>query len=169
MQAMSTVMTWQTISTDSDATRKLGELVGNKLSGGEVIELVADLGGGKTTFTQGLAKGLGSKDTVTSPTFTLNKQYSGRDGLQIHHFDFYRLGEPGIIADQLSESINDNKVVTVVEWSAIVKDVLPGERISIDFKPRPTDPDERQITIKYPESFEGVIREVETAWQESKP
>src|SRR3989344_4647612 len=103
MLDMSTAMIWQTVSTGSDDTERLGRLLGKLLKKPEVIELRADLGGGKTTFVRGLVKGFGSQDVVTSPTFTLNKVYQGRDGQQIHHFDFYRLSEPGIVADQLAE------------------------------------------------------------------
>ena len=68
-------MTHSIVSTDSKSTEKLGALLGKQLKGGEVIELVSDLGGGKTTFVRGLAAGSGSKDQVASPTFTLSKVY----------------------------------------------------------------------------------------------
>ncbi|MDB5160907.1 MAG: hypothetical protein JWO96_287 [Candidatus Saccharibacteria bacterium] len=134
-----------------------------------MIELRADLGGGKTTLTQGIARGLGSKDVVSSPTFTLSKIYKCPADLEIHHFDFYRLTEPGILKDQLAESLNNPKVVTVIEWSDIVSDVLPADRLAIRLAPTPHDPDERQITINYPESKAGLIRKTETAWKEVRP
>lgn len=162
-------MIWQTVSTGSDDTERLGQLLGKLLKSPEVIELRADLGGGKTTFVRGLAKGFGSQDVVTSPTFTLNKVYQGRDGQQIHHFDFYRLSEPGIVADQLAESLNDSKVVTVVEWSDIVQDVLPEERLSIEFKMVADNPDERQINISYPDLKAQLVRQLATGWQEGRP
>jgi tRNA threonylcarbamoyladenosine biosynthesis protein TsaE len=165
---MNTDMIWQTSSTSSADTEKLGELLGRKLLGGEVIELRSDLGGGKTTFMRGLARGAGSKDTVTSPTFTLSRIYQAGD-LQIHHFDFYRLDDAGILADQLAESVNNNKTVVAVEWADIVEDVLPAQRLSIEFKPTANDPDERQITIKYPPSERQLITELETQWVESRP
>jgi tRNA threonylcarbamoyladenosine biosynthesis protein TsaE len=143
-------------------------LLGRKLLGGEVIELRSDLGGGKTTFMRGLVRGAGSKDNVTSPTFTLSRIYQAGD-LQIHHFDFYRLDDAGILADQLAESVNNNKTVVAVEWADIVKDVLPEQRISIELKPTVNDPDERQITIKYPSSERQLITELETQWAESRP
>lgn len=169
MRCMNTDMIWQTDSTSSADTERLGELLGKQLKGGEVIELRSDLGGGKTTFVRGLARGLGSKDTVASPTFTLNKVYKGQGGLQIHHFDFYRLSEPGVVADQLAESLNDPKVVTVVEWSNIVKDVLPTIHIVIEFEPVHSDADERKISINYTDKLAGQVREVETAWGKSRP
>jgi tRNA threonylcarbamoyladenosine biosynthesis protein TsaE len=160
-------MIWQTLSTSSAETERLGELLGSQLKGGEVIELRSDLGGGKTTFVKGLAKGVGSKSNVTSPTFTLSRVYPAGN-LQICHFDFYRLNDPGILADQLAESITDNNIV-VVEWADIVENVLPADRISVEFRPAINDADEREIAIHYGESKQGLVKELETAWQEVQP
>lgn len=161
-------MIWQTVSTSSADTERLGELLGSQLKTNEVIELRADLGGGKTTFVRGLALGLGSKDIVASPTFTLNKIYKAKD-LEIHHFDFYRLNDPGVLADQLAESLENENVVTVVEWSDIVQHVLPKDHLTIEFEMAKTNPDARSIAISYPESKEEVIRQLETAWQGTRP
>ena len=165
---MSTARIYKTMSTGSADTMRLGQLVGAVLSPPMLVELVSDLGGGKTTFVTGLAKGLKSKNQVSSPTFTLNRIYKFTGG-EIHHFDFYRLNEPGIIADQLAESLADDKVITVVEWSDIVRDILPTERLTIKFEPTANDPDERQITISYPESWAGKIKHIETEWTGSRP
>lgn len=100
------------------------------LKGGEVIELVSDLGGGKTTFTRGLVRGLGSEDKVASPTFTISKVYDA-GSKQVHHFDFYRLQEPGIIADELAEVVGDPSMITVVEWADVVKHVLPDDHLTV--------------------------------------
>ena len=162
MQDMSTEMTWQTSSTGYADTERLGEILGSLIDGAEVIELRADLGGGKTTFMRGLAKGLGSTDMVSSPTFTLNQVYKCRDDLEIHHFDFYRLSEPGIVADQLEESLKDSKVITVVEWSDIVEDVLPDIRLIIELTLADADPDARQINFKYGDSKLGLIEKLRT-------
>src|SRR5205807_2663685 len=118
---MSTEPTWQTDSTSADDTLAIAVLIGSKLKGGEVIELVSDLGGGKTTFVKGLAKGLGSQDEVHSPSFTLSNEYRA-GGLKIYHFDFYRLNEPGIMRQELAEAIADLSGVMVVEWPEIVED-----------------------------------------------
>jgi len=158
-------MIWQTSSTSSADTERLGELLGSRLKGGEVIELRSDLGGGKTTFVIGLARGAGSKDRVSSPTFTLSRIYKAKK-LEIHHFDFYRLDEPGILRDQLAESLDNPKAVVVVEWADIVADVLPKNRLSIEFKPTPNSSEERQITVSYPESQRKIIAELETSWVE---
>jgi tRNA threonylcarbamoyladenosine biosynthesis protein TsaE len=108
---MSTELIWQTTSTGSDDTLRLGEALGSRLKSPLVIELRSDLGGGKTTLTQGLAHGLGSKDVVSSPTFTLSKIYKCAGGVEIHHFDFYRLSEAGVLRDQLDESLKDEKAI----------------------------------------------------------
>lgn len=169
MLCMSTELTWQTTSTGSEDTWRLGEALGSKLAGGETIELVGDLGGGKTIFTQGLAKGLGSQDNVSSPTFTLNKVYKAKNDLQIHHFDFYRLTEAGVMRAQMHESVNNPQVVVVVEWSRIVRDVLPTDRISIKLEPTAGDPDERLITVNYPEKFAEAIKAVQAEREEVEP
>lgn len=137
--------------------------MGQRLKGGEVLELRADLGGGKTTFVRGLASGLKSTARVASPTFTLNRIYKAGD-LNIHHYDFYRLKEPGIMAEELSESLGDPKTITVVEWGKVVEEVLPKERIVIEFKPMTNSVDERQVTINYPESATRVIEQLENDW-----
>ena len=165
---MSTELTWQVTSIDSDETERLGELFGKALTPPALIELKADLGGGKTTFVRGLVRGLGSKDIASSPTFTLSKIYKAKKG-DVHHFDFYRLNEAGIVADQLRESLQAKDVITVVEWSGIVEDVLPSYRLSIEFAPTRNDPDERQISINYPEKLSDLIRKIETDWEESRP
>lgn len=169
MRCMSTEMIWQTSSTDSADTERLGELLGCLIDAAEVLELRADLGGGKTTFTRGLARGLGSKDTVSSPTFTIKQTYECRNGLKIHHFDFYRLTEPGIVKDQLSESLDDRKVITVVEWSDTVKDVLPKNRIIIELKMAEDNPETRIISFTYAEPNVRLIEKLGTEWKEVRP
>jgi tRNA threonylcarbamoyladenosine biosynthesis protein TsaE len=158
-------MIWQTSSIGPADTEKLGELLGKVLSGGETIELCSDLGGGKTTFTRGLVRGLGSKDTVSSPTFTISRIYNCKSDMRIEHYDFYRLHEAGIVADELAESLHDKNVITVVEWSDVVQDVLPKDRLTIEFKAVSDNPEEREIIIKYPETEQGIIKTLETSWE----
>jgi tRNA threonylcarbamoyladenosine biosynthesis protein TsaE len=151
---MSTVKTWQTHSTSSEDTEALGERVGARLKGGEVIELVSDLGGGKTTFVRGLVRGAGSTDRVASPTFTISREYAAPK-FAIVHFDFYRLAEAGVIAEELKEFMGDPNYVVVIEWGDIVADVLPADhvRIQIQYK---TDT-ERLIQSTYPPKLSYVI------------
>jgi tRNA threonylcarbamoyladenosine biosynthesis protein TsaE len=127
---MSTELTWQTDSSSLNDTLAIASDIGARLKGGEVIELISDLGGGKTSFVRGLAEGMGSSDAVRSPSFTLSNEYKA-DKLRLVHFDFYRLQEPGIMRDELAELIGDKTVVVAVEWGDIVEDVLPSDRLRI--------------------------------------
>ncbi len=88
------------------------------------IELIGDVGAGKTTITKGIAQGLGVEDEVTSPSFTLSKKYSFPGG-NLVHYDFYRLSDPGIMCEDLAENIAEPNTVTVVEWADTVADLLP--------------------------------------------
>lgn len=151
---MSTDMTWQMHSTSSEDTEKFGEHIGAKLRGGETIELAADLGGGKTTLVRGLVRGAGCSDVVSSPTFTLSKEY-GTDGYTIVHIDLYRLAEAGVVADELAEYIGNEHIVTVVEWASIVQEVLPKERLTIHFVQ--ADENSREISCIYPASLSYLI------------
>lgn len=99
----------------------------------KVIELVGDVGAGKTTFVRGLAEGLGVKDTVTSPSFTISKEYAFPDGVLIH-YDFYRLQDPGLMMGDLEESIMDPSAIVVVEWADSVAGILPDDRIKMEIK-----------------------------------
>lgn len=114
--------------------KQFGARVGRLLKGGEMIELVGDVGAGKTTFTKGLGEGLEVDDDVQSPTFTISREYEARDGLQLHHYDFYRLQEAGVVSYELAESVADPHVVTVVEWAETVQSVLPVTRITMTLK-----------------------------------
>lgn len=165
---MSTELIWEVVSTGSADTEKLGELIGLHLQVPQLIELCSDLGGGKTTFVRGLARGLGSKDIVSSPTFTISKTYRSKEA-SIHHYDFYRLNEAGVIKEQLSEAIDDSNAVVVVEWSDIVKNALPQQRLTITLQPTANDPDERSIEIKYPQALGKLIKQVESEWEGTKP
>lgn len=141
----------------SAATEGIAQRIGERLRGGEAIELVSDLGGGKTTFTRGLARGAGSHDKVGSPTFTLSREYTCPK-FTITHFDFYRLGEAGIVADELAEVIGDPAYVAVVEWGDIVHDVLPENRLTVRIAQ--TGDDTRLLTFEYPAELKYLTEEL---------
>jgi tRNA threonylcarbamoyladenosine biosynthesis protein TsaE len=124
---------------------KFGRTIGAALRGGEVLELIGDVGTGKTTLTKGLAEGLAISEPVQSPTFTISRVYAARDGLHLHHYDFYRLGEAGIMAEDVNEVMHDPVAVTVIEWSGAVSDVLPADRLQISI--HATDENERNVTV----------------------
>ena len=107
------------------------EKIGRSLQGGEVFELIGDIGAGKTTFTKGLAKGLLISDDVQSPSFTISRVYEARNSLQLAHYDFYRLDDPGIMANEIADLVNDPTTVTVIEWADVVDGVLPEDRIRV--------------------------------------
>lgn len=147
---MNTVTTWQTTTTDSSATSSLGQALGRKLQGGEVIKLISDLGGGKTTFVKGLAAGIGSLDLVRSPSFTIANQYKGQK-LRLYHLDLYRLELSGIIEKELSEFINEPNSVTVIEWPGLLENLLPSEHLTINIIAKSEL--ERRIEFLYPRSL----------------
>ena len=153
---MNTEATWQTESSSSDATFELGVALGHNCRGGEVFLLTSDLGGGKTTFTKGLAKGAGSKDVVTSPTFTVSQIYKGSD-LTLWHFDFYRLTEAGVVAEELAEALEDPKNIVVVEWGDVVEGVLPVGRVTIKFENVADDENRRKITVTCPKELSYLM------------
>lgn len=111
--------------------KSLGAKLASLFQGGEVLELVGDVGAGKTTLTKGIAAGLGVNDDVQSPSFTISRIYPARDGLQLAHYDFYRLSDAGILNDELVEVSQDPKTILVIEWAEIVNGVLPADRLSL--------------------------------------
>ena len=106
----------QIIVTDSEAeTSAAGEHLGRRLAAGDVVLLYGDLGAGKTAFVRGLARGLGaSPDAVSSPTFTLVQEYSGR--VKLHHVDLYRL-QPIEVGDLGLDELSEGDAVVAVEWA----------------------------------------------------
>lgn len=137
-----------------DEMKAYGERLAHRLHGGEVIQLVGDVGAGKTTLTKGIAKGLDISEDVQSPSFTISRLYDARDGLQLAHYDFYRLQDAGIMADELQETIQDHKVITIIEWGDIVEGVLPKETILIHIE----SPNEslRRLTITGSDKIEAI-------------
>lgn len=137
-------------SQDENDTEKFAEQIGQKLKGGEVIEIIGDVGAGKTTFVRGLARGIGSDDRVSSPTFTVSKVYSG-EKVTLHHYDFYRLDDFTIIQQDLAEILEAKDKSVVLEWADNVQGVLPADRniIKIDV----TGENSRSLTCSMPEKF----------------
>ncbi len=126
-------------------TKAFGAQIGALLKGGELIELIGDVGAGKTTFVKGLARGLDIDEAIQSPSFTISRVYDARDTLRLVHYDFYRLDNAGIMKPELYESIHDTRTVTVVEWADVASDVLPENRLVLQFIP--TSENGREVTI----------------------
>ena len=95
------------------------------------LELIGDVGAGKTTFTKALVEKLGSNDEVTSPSFAINNRYQLSDGREVSHYDFYRLGEAGVISQELLEDLMNPQTCVIVEWAETVSQVLPAERLQM--------------------------------------
>lgn len=137
------------ITKSEEETFVLAQEFAGKLVGGEVLCLIGDLGAGKTALTKGLAKGLGVKNIITSPTFVLLKPYSAKlnNINKLVHIDAYRL-DSGAELEYIGadEYFKDKKCVTVIEWADRVKDIWPKDVIEIRFKI--ISEDRREITIK---------------------
>ena len=124
------------VTSDNDM-KVFGGKLGHALRGGEVIELVGDVGAGKTTLVKGIAKGMGVDEDVQSPTFTISRVYAtasvGTTGsaLELAHYDFYRLTDPGILVAEIHETAHNSDIVTVIEWGEIVEGVLPEDKLTI--------------------------------------
>lgn len=134
---------------NAQETTKLGKQFANKLKGGGVLCLYGDLGSGKTTFLQGLAKGLGICERILSPTFILVRQYPLPKALGLHsfyHIDLYRV-EGAMDAEGLGlkDFWGDDKNIVAIEWSEKIEELLPKKRINIHFEY--VSEDERKITI----------------------
>lgn len=160
-------------SKKTEETLLLGEKIGKKLFAGAVIALEGDLGGGKTTFTKGLAKGLGIKEEVVSPSFTLEKVYQFTDHssqiiennlstvnreqiARLYHFDFYRIDNPkDMVGYELAEALDDPKGIVVVEWAEKIEAELPKEKLVVKFEY--VGENEREIILK---SFGGRYKEL---------
>ncbi len=111
------------------ATRKLAGRLAELLCPGDVVLLVGELGTGKTCFVQGIAEGLGVRERVLSPTFTLLREYTGR--LPLYHLDAYRLEGPGDLSDLGLEEYLEGQGVVVVEWADRVRDFFAGDCLEV--------------------------------------
>lgn len=150
----------QTVETKNEReTFMLGEKIGKQLRGGEVFELRSDLGGGKTTLVRGLVAGLGSDDAVASPTFTISKRYDSPRST-IYHYDFYRLAEAGLVAEELTEGFEDASGVTIIEWADTVNEVLPEQRIIITLHKQADSNEHRKIELLIPDELDYVVSEM---------
>ena len=145
-------MITKTVSETKEVAKKLGSHINQKT----IILLRGDLGAGKTSFTQGLAQGLGVARTVSSPTFTIMKVYQGR--LPLYHIDAYRL--EGINQDLGFEDQLDEKAVCVIEWPEYIEEILPEEHLEI--RMNYLSENEREILFQakgeyYRELIEGLV------------
>ncbi len=137
-------MKYQTNSLEE--TQKIASDLAKKMKPG-VIALYGDLGAGKTTFTQGFAKGLGIKDKIISPTFVLIRQHQIPNKKQVfYHVDMYRIDNPASIKELgIEDLLNTKDDLVLIEWAEKIEDFLPKNSTKIFIKT--TSENQRQITI----------------------
>ena len=151
---------WKVVTDSPQKTKALAEMIGRAVSAGTLITLSGDLGAGKTTFTQGLAKGLDIDRKVTSPTFTIMKEYKGR--LPLYHIDAYRL--ENITQDLGFEDYIDGDGVCVIELANFIEYVLPDQLLNIEFTIN--DDDSRTLILQgHGDKYEEVISKICTQWE----
>ena len=132
------------ITHSPEETEQLGAALGRKLNPGTILAYEGDLGAGKTAFTRGLARGLGAKDMVTSPTYTIVNEYlSGR--MPLFHFDMYRLASSDDLWDIGWEDYLERGGVCAVEWSENAADAMEG---AIRVRIENIGDESRRITIE---------------------
>lgn len=134
-------------------TEEIAEKLSTILNGSEIIAMFGDLGAGKTAFTRGLARGLGFENGVSSPTFAIVNEYSGR--FPIYHFDMYRItSEEDLYSTGFYDYI-DNGVI-VIEWSENIEYALDDDCIRVKIE-KADDYNTRIITIEGLDDYEDII------------
>jgi tRNA threonylcarbamoyladenosine biosynthesis protein TsaE len=129
----------------ADRTRDVGAALATVLRPRDTVILTGDLGAGKTTLVQGIGQGLGVEEQVTSPTFTLVKEYGGR--LDVAHVDVYRLERVQDVVDLGLDELGGPDRVLLVEWGDAVQDLLPDDRLRIELTTDLTGDETRRIAL----------------------
>ena len=117
------------IVNNADETYRLGKYIGERLSKGAVLSLNGDLGAGKTHMTKGIAEGMGIKDYITSPSFTILNTYEG--DIPLYHFDVYRIDDIREMYEIGFEEYLYGEGVCVIEWGNMVSELLPDDTIKL--------------------------------------
>lgn len=134
---------WEIPSASAVRTREIGELLGAVLAAGDMVVLDGPLGAGKTTFTQGIARGLGIAEQVTSPTFVVARELpAGRRGHRMLHVDAYRISS---LPEWDDLDLDLESAVAVVEWGQRIADALPPDRLHVCID---GEDDERTLSLK---------------------
>ena len=131
----------------ADDTRELGAALAGVVARGDVVLLAGDLGAGKTTLTQGFARGLGVTEQVTSPTFVLMRPYEGR--VSLVHVDAYRLEHLQEVIDLGLPEMLDDGAVAIIEWGDVVAPALPPDFLEVRLEYREGEgEDERDVHLR---------------------
>ncbi len=128
----------------AEDTRAVGEAFAALLRPRDAVILTGELGAGKTTLVQGVARGLDVHDQVVSPTFTLVREYRGRLG--IAHVDVYRLDRMQDVMDLGLEELGDGEAVLLVEWGDVIEEILPADHVTIELTGEDSD-EARRIAL----------------------
>ena len=144
----------------AEETAGIGEQLGRLLGPGSIVCLSGDLGAGKTAFTQGLARGLGVKDYVTSPTYTIINEYEGR--VPLYHFDVYRLNDVEEMYELGYEEYFFGDGVVVLEWADMVSDIIPEDRLWITILNTKGDNSREIIMEPAGEAYEAIVKGMES-------
>ena len=137
------ILIYMQISSNSTLqTKKIAQLLAEELRGGEIICLAGDLGAGKTTFAQGLLKGLKIKGPYTSPTFAIVKEYkinlkfkiSNLKLLSVYHIDAYRITAKDLLELGFGDFVGKKNTVVILEWPEKVKKIIPEDAVWINFR-----------------------------------
>lgn len=128
-------------TTSVDATRQVGSAVAALAAPGDVVLLAGELGAGKTAFAQGFGAGLGVPDQITSPTFTLARQYEGR--LTLHHMDVYRLDRLSEVSDLGVSELLDTGGVLLIEWGDAITPAVGNDYLEVRLTYGDADDDRR--------------------------
>ena len=129
-------MSWRRYCADADATQAAGVDFAQLLRRGDVVLLTGTLGAGKTTFTQGVARGLGVRERVTSPTFTMVRQHHCHHGHGIetlHHCDVYRVTSLGEVLDLALGELVEESGVALVEWGELAASLFGRDVLQVTF------------------------------------
>jgi tRNA threonylcarbamoyladenosine biosynthesis protein TsaE len=129
-------MTWERFCANADDTKRAGEEFARLLRPGDIVLLSGQLGAGKTTFAQGVGRGLGVADRVTSPTFTMVRQHDSVNDLGIttlHHADVYRAAKLDEVIDLALGELVEESAVALVEWGDIATSVFGRDVMSVTF------------------------------------
>jgi tRNA threonylcarbamoyladenosine biosynthesis protein TsaE len=141
---------------NEEKTKDIGYKLGKLLDKKSILCLIGDLGAGKTTLTQSIAKGLEVDDYITSPTFTIVNEYEGR--VPLYHYDVYRIGSSDEMYDIGFDEYINSDGVCIIEWANLIEDILPDEYLYIDIKYKENG--REMILNPKGEKYEEIIKEL---------
>ncbi|WP_420639370.1 tRNA (adenosine(37)-N6)-threonylcarbamoyltransferase complex ATPase subunit type 1 TsaE [Candidatus Poriferisocius sp.] len=157
-----------------DETKALATSLAQAAQPGDLLLLVGDLGAGKTTFAQGFAAGLDITDPVTSPTFTLAREYHGT--LLLHHLDVFRLDHAAEVLDLGLPELLDSNGVILIEWGDTIRQTLPDDylEVALTFGDGPDSPPDARVVTLTPrgarwQARTALVAEAVAPWRDGAP